>query len=436
VGKVWPGDSVFPDFTRDDVRRWWGGLYRNFADIGIRGFWNDMNEPAVFVEPSKTMPLDAVHHVDGRVTDHREIHNIFGMANARATYEGLLQLQTNLRPFVLTRAAYAGTQRYAATWTGDNSSTWNHLRLSLPTLLNLGVSGYAFVGDDIGGFVGSPTPELLTRWIEVGAFNPLYRNHTMKGTADQEPWVHNSEQEIIRRRYIEMRYQLLPYIYTSMEEATRTGIPIMRPMFLEFPDQLQLTTADHEYMFGSDFLIAPKIVETIDSYSVILPKGFWYNYQTGEPIEGGRSINVSPPLDQLPIYVRAGAIIPQQPLIQSTDEVPKGALELHVYPGPNCNGSLYVDDGNTLNYKAGAFLRTKFTCEISPASLRLYLGPMQSTYKPWWQHVEITIINVTTPRQVTVNGKRISSWKFDPASKTLSLTLAATSTPTEVLLTR
>ncbi len=163
VGKVWPGDSVFPDFTRKEVREWWGTLYTNFLKMGIRGFWNDMNEPAVFRYPSKTMPLDVVYSVEGRPTDHREIHNVFGMENAHATYEGMLRLEPNLRPFVLTRAGFAGTERYAATWTGDNSATWDHMRISIPQLANLGVSGYSFAGADIGGFNGSPTPELLTR---------------------------------------------------------------------------------------------------------------------------------------------------------------------------------------------------------------------------------------------------------------------------------
>jgi len=186
------------------------------------------------------------------------------MENARATYEGLRRLQGDERPFVLTRAAYAGAQRYAASWTGDNSSTWNHLRMSIPNLLNLGISGYPLVGDDIGGFNGSPTAELLTRWLELGAFNPIYRDHTMKGSADQEPWVHGPEHEAIRRRYIELRYQLLPYLYTGIEEASRTGIPLMRPLFLEYPETASLAGNDSEFLFGRDLLVAPKVWDMID----------------------------------------------------------------------------------------------------------------------------------------------------------------------------
>ncbi len=355
VGKVWPGDSVFPDFTREQVRRWWGTLYSDFAKDGIRGFWNDMNEPSVFFVPSKTMPLDTVHSVEGRKTDHREIHNVFGMENVRATYEGLLRLKPDLRPFVLTRAAYAGAQRYAATWTGDNSATWNHMRISLPQLVNLGLSGYGFVGADIGGFNGSPTPELLTRWMELGAFNPIYRNHATKGTRFREPWMDGPEHEAIRRRYIETRYRLLPYIYTSIEETSRTGVPLMRPMFLEFPREHNLELNEEEFMFGRSLLIAPKVWNFMDRYSVSLPEGDWYDYWSGTKVSGGKSIQVDPPLDTLPVYVRAGSIIPQQPVVQNTDETPRGPLVLHVYPGPQCQGGLYADDGNTLAKHARRF---------------------------------------------------------------------------------
>jgi len=260
IGVVWPGPAVFPDFTRAQTREWWGGLYREFVQDGVAGFWNDMNEPSVFEVPSKTMPLNTVHRIEEpgfatRTATHAEIHNIVGLENARATYEGLLKLRPDERPFVLTRATFAGGQRYGFTWTGDNSSTWNHLRFATQQLLNLGVSGISFVGDDIGGFNGSPPPDLLTRWIEVGAFNPMFRDHTTKGSLMQEVWVHGPEHEAIRRRYIETRYRLLPYIYTLAEEASRDGLPLMRPIFLEFPDSF--SGSDTEFLLGPDLLVAP-----------------------------------------------------------------------------------------------------------------------------------------------------------------------------------
>jgi alpha-glucosidase len=419
VGTVWPGDSVFPDFTREEVRRWWGTLYENFVKDGIRGFWNDMNEPSVFHTASKTMPLDTVHNVEGRKTDHREIHNVFGMENARATQEGLLQLQPDQRPFVLTRAAYAGAQRYAATWTGDNTGTWNHMRISVPQLINLGLSGYAFVGDDIGGFHGNPTPELLTRWMELGAFNPIYRNHAEKESRFREPWVDGPEHEAIRKRYIETRYQLLPYIYASMEETSRTGIPIMRPLFLEFPEQPSVNLNDQEFMFGDSLLVAPKAWPFMGQYAVTLPDGDWYDFWTGAKVSGA-NLTVDPNLGTLPVYVRAGSIIPEQPIVQSTDETPQGALVLKVFPGPQCHGSLYSDDGNTLAYQKGESLRAGFTCNMEKTYLDVDLSAPTGAYEPWFKDIQVNVYGVTGKvSSVTADSQVIRGWKLDAGTLTM-----------------
>lgn len=428
VGNVWPGPSVFPDFTLARARKWYGSLYKMFTDIGIAGFWNDMNEPSVFRYPDKTMPLDTVHRVDSesedrnpagpiRNTDHREIHNVLGMQNVRATYDGLLQLRPDERPFVLTRAAFAGAQRYAATWTGDNQSTWLHYKLSLPTLLNLGVSGYAMVGNDVGGFDGSPTAELLTRWTELGTFFPIDRNHTTKGSRDQEPWVHGPEHEAIRRRYIEYRYRLLPYIYTSMEETTRTGVPLMRAFFVEHPLAGHIQGInDREFFFGHDLLVAPKTLDTVDPYEVILPGEVWYDYWTGKKVEAKQhkawddnyeqglvkaplveSVTVNPKLDELPVYVRGGAIIPHQPLVQSTSEKPQGPLELRVYPGPDCSGSVYTDDGHTFAYKQGHYFRQSFTCEATSSGVTVKLAAPEGDFTPWWTQLRVTALGRSEP---------------------------------------
>jgi alpha-glucosidase len=428
VGKVWPGESVFPEFTLERSRRWWGSLYRDFVEMGLDGFWNDMNEPAIFEVRSKTMPLDTVHRLDdGRRATHREIHNVFGMQNSRATYEGLLRLRPNQRPFVLTRATYAGGQRYAATWTGDNTSSWNHMRISIPGLLNLGLSGFSFVGADIGGFAGSPPPDLLTRWIQLGAFNPIFRNHTEKGSKDQEPWVHGPEHEGIRRRYIELRYRLMPYNYTIMEESSRTGVPLMRPLFLEYPDAPeQMTTNDRQFFWGRDLLIAPMVVEAKETYDVGLPPGEWFDYWTGERLTGARGIQVTPKLDQVPIYVRAGAIIPHQPVVQSTAERPNGPLELHVYPGPDCKGSLYWDDGATLDYQKGEFLRVTYTCEAAQNRVRVRISP-EGTFAPWWERVDVRVHGAErAPRSASIGGQPTAEWKHDPASRTVSIAVPAT----------
>ena len=425
VGKVWPGDSVFPDFTQTQTRAWWGSLYKGFVDDGISGFWNDMNEPAVFGVPSKTMPDDIQHRIDEpgfskRTASHLEIHNVYGMQNSRATYDGLRTLQPDVRPFVLTRASYAGGQRYAATWTGDNSSTWNHLRLTTPMLENLGLSGFAMSGADVGGFAGSPQPELLTKWLEIAAFQPIDRDHTAIGTNDQEPWVNGPEQEAIRRHYIEERYKLMPYLYTTAEEMSRTGLPIVRPLFLEFPDAAEDRhpidlDAPAEFLFGPDILVAPPTYpDEVDKYEVQLPPGIWFDYWTGERVDrdapvkskdaeqgkgaastpAGSSFKpviIQPSVDLLPLYVRGGSILPIAPLTQSTTEQPAGPLTLRVYVGENCKGTLYQDDGKSYQFKEGRFLRMDSTCAVEQNKLHIKVGPHMGTYPAWWSAINLEV---------------------------------------------
>ena len=418
VGIVWPGPAVFPDFTRAQTREWWGGLYKQFTQEGVAGFWNDMNEPSVFDGPDKTMPLNSVHRIDEpgfttRTATHAEIHNVLGMENERATYDGLLKLRPDERPFVLTRATYAGGQRFGFTWTGDNSATWNHLRLATQMLLNLGISGISFVGDDIGGFNGSPQPDLVTRWIEVGAFNPMFRDHTTLGSLPQEVWVHGPKQEAIRRRYIETRYRLLPYIYTLAEEASRNGLPLVRPLFLEFPNYF--AAADTEFLLGPDLLVAPPpFADMLDDYAVSYPPGDWFDFWTGQKMppqptppsivevsnaaSRGESLDkvpmpsrIHPDLDTLPVYVRGGSVIPLQPLVQSTEETPNGPLELRVYPGPHCEGTLYLDDGHTFRYQKGEYLRQAFTCRSEGHSAIVAFSSREGSYAPWWKTIEVVI---------------------------------------------
>ncbi|MEQ1472530.1 MAG: TIM-barrel domain-containing protein [Candidatus Acidiferrum sp.] len=414
VAPVWPGDSVFPDFTRTKVRDWWGEQFKSFVGMGVAGFWNDMNEPAVFKRADKTMPLGNLHGMDdGTTRDHRAIHNVYGMENVRATFDGLRKLQPDERPFVLTRAAYSGTEKYAATWTGDNSSTWNHLSMSTPMLLSLGLCGYSLVGDDIGGFAGTPTADLLTRWIEVGAFNVIYRDHTAKGTGAQEPWVHGPEHEMIRRRYIELRYQLLPYIYTGIEEMTHTGLPFLRPLFLEYP-QAGLDGNDHDFLFGRDLFVAPVTTEMLDAKEVNLPPGDWYDFWTSSKPANHDHLQLHPRLEELPLYVRAGAILPMQPLVQSTSETPVGPLKLRVYTGDDCRGSLYMDDGHTYAYQKNEFLRIEYTCQVSGNMLNVNGKVVNGAYHPWWSTAEITVYGAAAaPKEVRIGEQIIRDFKYD-----------------------
>jgi alpha-glucosidase len=444
VGTVWPGPSVFPEFTRQKSREWWGTLYRDFLAEGVAGFWNDMNEPSVFQSDNLTMPDNVQHRIDEpgfrpRTASHLEIHNVYGMENSRATYEGLLKIDPDLRPFVLTRATYAGGQRYAATWTGDNTSSWNQLRLTTPMLLNLGLSGFGLSGADVGGFIGTPRPELLTRWTELSTFQPIDRNHANKGSGDKEVWVHGPEHEAIRRRYIEERYRLLPYLYTVVEELSRTGLPVVRPLFLEFPnatgDGHPLDTdAGNEFLFGPDLLVAPPpFPEQPDSYPLRLPPGLWYDYWSGAKIQAdstkrGASAEaavIQPQLDTLPVYVREGTILPMQPLTQSTEETPQGPLTLRVYPGKDCKGSLYLDDGKTMAYTRGEYLRIDFSCDETPSGLTLHVGNRQGRFQPWWNRIQVEVYGWdSAAAAITLQGKPVAlASKIDGDRQVLTLDL-------------
>jgi alpha-glucosidase len=419
-GVVWPGPSVFPDFTRQQTRAWWGTLYQPLRTIGIDGFWNDMNEPSVFDSPTKTIPLNVVHCIDEpgfskREATHAEIHDVYGMENSRATYEGLKTLDPGVRPFVLTRATYAGGQRYAATWTGDNSSSWNHLRMTTPMLENLGLSGFAFAGADVGGFAGTPPADLLTKWLEIGAFQPIDRDHTELGTGDQEPWVGGPDQEAIRRRFIEARYRLMPYLYTLAEDASRTGLPMVRPLFLEFPDAAPDkhpidvdVSAAGEFLLGRDLLIAaPAFPGELDRYQVEFPSEDWYNYWTGEKVRATTGVHtgptetaanqvwlkttIEPALDTLPVFARGGSILPIAPLVESTGETPQGQLTLRVYVGEDCDGTIYQDDGQSYSYQKGEFLRMKFDCHVATDGFRLRISPHAGSYAAWWKSLRVEI---------------------------------------------
>ncbi len=442
IGVVWPGPAVFPDFTRAQTREWWGGLYREFVQDGVAGFWNDMNEPSVFEVPSKTMPLNTVHRIEEpgfttRTATHAEIHNIFGLENVRGTFEGLLKLRPDERPFVLTRATYAGGQRYGFTWTGDNSATWNHLRLATQMVLNLGVSGIPFVGADVGGFNGSPQSALLTRWVEQAAFSPFFRDHAAKGTLPHEIWNNGLEPEVIRRRYIETRYRLLPYIYSLADESSRTGLPLMRPLFLEFPDVFaaDFDHLDTEFLLGPSLLVAPPpFAETLDDYAISFPKDHeWYDFWTG--LKTAAVPKIHPPLDLMPVYVRGGSIVPLQPLIQNTDEIPSGPLELRVYPGSQCSGSIYLDDGHTFRYQKGEYLRQSFTCQSDANSMRLKFHAREGSYTPWWKFIEVVIYDWPSAHAEAKFSSSTYPLKttYDPKQHALHMTLS--DVPTEADLT-
>ena len=303
-GNVWPGVCAFPDFTDPRAREWFGALYKKNLDEGVTGFWNDMNEPGIFApdtrpaqpgiyhDPMSTFPLTVRHAGDGVPGNHARYHNVYGMQMVRSTFEGLRKLRPDTRPFILTRAGYAGIQRFSAVWTGDNVSSWEHLQLSIPMLTGMSVSGIPFVGADVGGFTGGPTPELYTRWLQAAALTPFFRSHVGKGSPDQEPWSHGAEHEKINRAAIELRYRLLPYIYSLFREHEQTGAPVMRPLWFEYPSDFGTYETQHslaQYMVGRDLLVAPVLWPGAAKRGVYFPKGdAWVDWWTGKVYTGAR----------------------------------------------------------------------------------------------------------------------------------------------------
>jgi alpha-glucosidase len=420
VAPVWPanaernpGPSVFPDFSRPATREWWGGLYRSLLDIGVAGIWNDMDEPAVFETPTGTMPLGVRHDNEGQPTDHREIHNVYGQLMSRATYEGLLRLRPEQRPFVLTRASFAGGQRYAALWPGDNISTWDHLRATIPVLTGMGLSGLAFVGSDIGGFAEAPSAELYTRWIQLGTFYPFMRTHTTFGTPDQEPWSYGTRHEALNRRAIELRYELLPEIYNVMQQSSETGLPALRPVFLEYPDDPRTWALDDQVFLGSDLLIAPVLREGVTEREVYLPAGEWYDFWTGKRYAGGRTINLAVSIESVPVFVRAGAFVFRQAVVQNTSEMPGQPLGVEVYPAPRSEATSYEDDGETLAYRRGVFLKRRFEQSRSGSTCTIRVGAAQGSYRPAERDLVLKVHFEGEPRRVAIGGEALPRIEAD-----------------------
>ncbi|MCM1123740.1 MAG: glycoside hydrolase family 31 protein [Eubacterium sp.] len=350
VNAVWPGDAVYPDFGKPEVRTWWGEHLSFYADLGVSGIWNDMNEPASFNGP---LPDDIVFTDEDKPATHAEMHNVYGHNMAKATYEGFKKL-TGKRPFVITRACYSGSQKYTTAWTGDNQSLWTHLRMAIPQQCNLGLSGMPFVGTDIGGFGADTTPELLARWIEVGCFSPLFRNHCANGSMNQEPWLFGEEVLSIYRKYVELRYSLLPYFYDLCRVCEQTGLPVLRPLVLHYENDINVRNMNDEFLVGASLLIAPVVDQGVTKRLVYLPEGVWYDYWRHNRYQGGQYYPVDAPLDTCPIFVKAGAILPKAPAQMYVGEIPDPELILEVWPG---EGSYvhYQDNGEDFSYRDGAY---------------------------------------------------------------------------------
>ena len=411
IGRVWPGDSVFVDYTIDAAARWWGDLHRAYTDQGVAGIWNDMNEPADFLERTGRAQTDTVFNDGGTNSPFAKNRNVFGLNMARATYEGLERLLPGRRPFVITRAGYAGIQRYSTMWTGDIPCTWESLALTLPMFETLGLSGEPFVGADIGGFRGRADGELLARWYEAAFLSPLCRNHAENRSYDHEPWRFGTDCEGIIRKYLKLRYRLLPFLYTTLEEAHRTGVPLFRPLLLNYQDDANTLTIDDEYMVGADLLAAPILKSGQTARLAYLPRGIWYDFWNGSRHPGGAVIPVEAALDATPLFVRGGSILPTGPEMNFVGEKPRNPVRFDIYPDERGRAStvLYEDDGETTDYRKGACRRMEVTYAQSGAAASIRLGKPAGDYRTQPRAAEFVIHAGLAPHTVSLDGQPLPS---------------------------
>ncbi|MFD2366582.1 glycoside hydrolase family 31 protein [Pseudoduganella sp. GCM10020061] len=403
-GEVWPGWCHFPDFTAEAGRAWWRKEVRTFADAGVAGLWNDMNEISTW---GQAMPNNVLFGFDGAATTHKEGRNVYALQMTRASYEGMKQA-TGKRPFMLTRAGFAGLQRYTAIWTGDNTATEEHMLLGVRLLNSLGVSGVPFAGMDVGGFSGSPTASLYARWMALGAFTPYFRNHAEFGTRSSEPWTYGDQVLDISRKYIGLRYRLMPYLYSAFHDASATGEPVMRTLAIDYTHdpRVYLSAFQHQYLFGKAFLVAP--FESTKEYGkVYFPPGKWYDLHTDEVDEGGRERVVPLSLPVLPVWVKEGSIVPMQSLVQSTSEKPDGTLSLHIWKGEgNSSATYYEDDGESYAYEKGGYYRRMIGYD--GAARRITVGAAAGSLASKFGKLELVLHGFGDQKTVTVNGTQVA----------------------------
>ena len=406
TGSVWAGRSHFPDFTRDAVRKWWGENFKVLVDVGVTGFWNDMNEPSAW---GQDIPqLIEFGEGKNKVT-LKEARNIYGMQMARATFEGTRSLLNGSRPFVLTRAAYSGIQRYSAMWTGDNNPTDDQMLLACRMINSMGLAGEAFDGVDIGGFTGNPTPDLMVRWMSLGVYIPMFRNHTAKGNTSHEPWAWGERNEELMRQFIQTRYRLLPYLYSVFYETSQTGMPVNRTLAIDYThnDEVYDPRFGNEFLFGPSMLVAP-VASTDKAARVYLPAGTWYRFGNDEKYEGNKVFWASSPLSDLPVFVKAGAIIPMQNVVQSTSDKGDNVMYLHIWYGDNPNAfTYYEDDGTTYKYKLGEYYERSVS--FSPDDREIALNNVRGDFSSRFLNIGLILHYFPAGSRFTVNGEPVKT---------------------------
>ena len=419
---VWPGLCAFPDFTNPRARAWWGEQLAVLLDAGVAGIWCDMNEPTVFVPTPATLPDDVVHHGDGTPALHAQVHNLYGQLMARATHEGLRAVRPERRPVVISRAGFAGLQRHALHWTGDNSSWWEHLWMSMPQLQNLGLSGYAWVVVDVGGFWGDTTGELLARWTEFGVFQPFCRNHSAWNTRRQEPWAFGEPYESHIRSMLLLRQRLIPYLYTLFEEAHRTGAPILRPLLFDYPGDEATYNTDDEFLVGPAMLVAPIARPGVEYRHVYVPRGMWVHYWSGERVRGPAHILAHAPLGRPAVYVRANTPVPLWPEMAHDGQRAPDPLTWLVFvaTAEDGSGELYEDDGEGYGHERGDYARTRVRCSAT-TEIELSFDAVEGSFASASSSVDVELRGLDRPTQVLVDDAANQAWQFADGRLTVRL---------------
>ncbi|MFH6988561.1 glycoside hydrolase family 31 protein [Flavobacterium collinsii] len=414
-GKVWPGECNFPDYTNPAVREWWAGLFKELvSDIGVKGVWNDMNEPAVMEVPNKTFPMDVRHVYDGNPCSHRKAHNIYGTQMARATYHGVKRFAYPKRPFVITRSAYSGAQRYTSSWTGDNVATWEHLWIANIQVQRMSISGMGFTGSDIGGFAEQPTGELYARWIQLGVFHPFCRTHSSGDHGNQEPWAFDEEVINITRKFVSLRYQLLPYLYTMFWQYIEEGVPMLKPLVYYDQEDTQTHYRNDEFIFGNQILVCPILEPNAVGRRMYIPRGEWYNYWTNEFSMGGREVWIDTKFDEIPVFVKAGAIIPKYPVQQYVGELEFDELTLDLYFKLGKEKSVvYEDAQDGYDYKKGRYSFLSFSTIGKDKELIIQLHK-EGKYDTPYSKYKINLIGLPfTVTEIEIDNEKVPFDKID-----------------------
>jgi alpha-glucosidase len=402
AGQVWPGWCHFPDFTNPETRNWWKEQFRDYVALGIEGFWNDMNEIATW---GQMIPENIEMDFEGNKSSMRRGRNIYGFQMARSTYEGTKELLAGKRPFNLTRSAYSGIQRYAAVWTGDNVAYDEHMILGVRLVNSMGLAGIPFAGYDVGGFVGDANNKLFARWVSIGAFSPFFRGHSMINSRDSEPWAYGEEVEQISRNYIKFRYQLLPYIYSLFYEASQTGMPVQRSLAIDYTHDNKIYEGlyENQYLFGPFILVAPA-ESTKEFMKVYFPEGEWYSLYDGKKYPGNNEVIIECPVHRLPVFIKAGALIPMKPVKANTKEISE-TLILHAYVGSqNSSFTFYEDDGSTFRYQNGDY--SKRELRMINDERRIVLEKSEGAYSPVYKYVRVVLHGIFSQlEEIRINGR-------------------------------